>query len=493
MAAEKLYAAAEKIDVTPPEGVPVADRTAPGALSVNGPLHAAVLLLRRGDDSVCWISLNQCYLSAEYEAAVKQPICGLLGIDSGRILIGCTRNLSTPLPFHDAPRARYHDEIIDRILEAVRRSSGNLKPASLGFREGSWPDLQYNRKGVREDGTTFFRREEDRIRQPEPVGLIDPRIPVLRIDDTGGRPIAVVTQYIGDPCVATQLERPVISPDVPGYASDQLARTMGNPDLPVLYFQGAKGDIAIKYMFEGEEKAKTEGEKLGDYMAELAASAVPMDSCGLAYSQGTAVLPLQDLPSPAALAREKEEFAAYYEDIREGKDMSARIVVGHNLPSTITPAFREVYAGDLEKWTDWAIRCHEEGKDIPRSVPFRLHVFRLGEFAVVSTWAELFGRIGLDIRSRSPFPKTIVACCCGPVFPDTPREDRSEAAGWGSSRPPEAVPRVAAWAYVPGAADLDGNEYMSSFYRHTRYLTQYEYPAGDLIADKAVELLHSIK
>jgi hypothetical protein len=85
----------------------------------------------------------------------------------------------------------------------------------------------------------------------------------------------------------------------------------------------------------------------------------------------------------------------------------------------------------------------------------------------------MFGSSGLNIQKRSPFSHVVVACCCGHAWPD--------------------MPAPARWAYVPGTCDLSGGEYMTAFYRHTRFLTQYAPPAGDAIGDKAVELLDTLK
>ena len=140
-------------------------------------------------------------------------------------------------------------------------------------------------------------REQDRLRNPDWVGLIDPRVPVLRFDDRDGKPIAVVTQYIGDPCIALQLENPSINPDVPGYASEFVAEKLGCPELPVLYFQGCKADIAIKYMFAGEEKARQQGHRLGALMADLAAKSQAVGGDVLASAHGKATVLLTELPS----------------------------------------------------------------------------------------------------------------------------------------------------------------------------------------------------
>ena len=315
---DSLRAAAARVDITPPVGTPAPlGPQDEGISQINGRIYGAVLLLRHGRRGFAWLSLNQCFITAEFEKTISRPVAEVLGISENNVLISCTRNLASPLPFGDktqngtaSPRLAYHDQMIDRLIVAARQVAKRLAPVTMRYAEGSLPELQYNRKGHRPDGTTFFMREADRLANPDWIGLIDPRIPVLRLDGPGGRPVAVVTQYTGDPCIATQLERPVVSPDLPGYAAECLAEQLGEPELPVLYFQGCKGDIAVKYMFAGEDKAREAGRRLGAMMGRLAEEAQTTSAEPLCSARGTAVVPLEDLPSLEHLEKEKVELAA---------------------------------------------------------------------------------------------------------------------------------------------------------------------------------------
>jgi len=478
---DSLRAAAARVDITPPVGTPGPLGPQGGGISqINGRIYGAVLLLRHGRRGFAWLSLNQCFITAEFEKAISRPVAEVLGISENDVVIGCTRNLASPLPFGDktqngaaSPRLAYHDQVIDRLIAAARQAAKRLAPVTMRYAEGSLPELQYNRKGRRPDGTTFFMREADRLANPDWTGLIDPRVPVLRLDGPGGRPVAVVTQYTGDPCIATQLERPVVSPDLPGYAAEYLAEQLGEPELPVLYFQGCKGDIAVKYMFAGEDKAREAGRRLGAVMGRLAEEAQTTSAEPLCSARGTAVVPLEDLPLLEHLEKEKVELAAFDRRLVEGNEAETKEVLGHNFPGGASPSYRRDYAETLARWTNWAIKAHKNKQSIRREVRFDVRAFRLGDVGLVTTWAEMFGSIGLNIQKRSPFPHVVVACCCGHTWPD--------------------MPAPARWAYVPGACDLAGGEYMTAFYRHTRFLTQYAPPAGDAIGDKAVELLDTLK
>ncbi len=476
--AMSLHAAARSIDFTPSVGVPVPDPLDRGAAAILGPLRGALLLLEDGAARVAWLSLNLCYVTVELQEAIADAVRTAAGVAPDALVIACTRNLSSPVPFPDAPRGPQHDRLLDGIAAAAAASVADLAPARVAFAEGSWPRLQYNRKGVAADGTTFFRREPDRVARPEPVGLIDPRVAVLRVDRCADeRPMAAVVQYTGDPCIATSMTDPVISPDVNGYACMALADAIA-PEFPVLYLQGAKGDVALKHMFAGDEVARTEGRLLGSCLKDLVDAARPVAARPVAgrplpgrtlTTDSVAVrLPLQELPGLEELASARAELDRFFAAVRSGDLQATRIGLGYNLPDDASLEFREAYLRRIEDWVEWAERADETGAPVRTHVDLRLHGHGVGGFAFVTTWAEVFGSIGLAVRERAASTRLMFACCCGAAWPDDPG--------------------TAKWAYIPGARDLDGNEYMSAFYRHTRFLTQYRAPAGDLLIAPAVEL-----
>ena len=471
--AMSLHAAARSIDFTPSVGVPVPDPLDRGAAAVLGPLRGALLLLEDGAARVAWLSLNLCYVTVELQEAVADAVRTAAGVAPDALVIACTRNLSSPVPFPDVARGLQHDRLLDGIAAAAAASAADLAPARVAFAEGSWPRLQYNRKGVAADGTTFFRREPDRVARPEPVGLIDPRVAVLRVDRCADeRPMAAVVQYTGDPCIATSMTDPVISSDVNGYACMALADAIA-PEFPVLYLQGAKGDVALKHMFAGDEVARTEGRLLGSCLKDLVDAARPLadrplPGRTLTTDSVTVRLPLQELPGLEELASARAELDRFFAAVRSGDLQATRIGLGYNLPDDASLEFREAYLRRIEDWVEWAERARETGAPVRTHVDLRLSGHGVGGFAFVTTWAEVFGSIGLAVRERAASTRLMFACCCGAAWPDDPG--------------------TAKWAYIPGARDLDGNEYMSAFYRHTRFLTQYRAPAGDLLIAPAVEL-----
>jgi hypothetical protein len=127
--------------------------------------------------------------------------------------------------------------------------------------------------------------------------------------------------------------------------------------------------------------------------------------------------------------------------------------------------YRRNLATPFLRWTDWAIQMQKEGKTRPLdSLPVTVQVVSLGDIAIVAMPHELFVGIGFSIRKRSPFSYTVPAAYSNALYP----------------------------GYIGTSQDVGDREYMSSFYRYAMK-PPYAKPAGDAIADKAVELLHKLK
>ena len=146
-------------------------------------------------------------------------------------------------------------------------------------------------------------------------------------------------------------------------------------------------------------------------------------------------------------------------------DEGALNCVGLNFPRALSPAYRARLVELIRPWNHWALQRHADGSlsDLPRSLPLDVHVLRLGDVAIVGYPTEPFQNIGRKLRRASPLPLTIP---CGYI---------NSATGF--------------IGYVPDSENVGDREYMSAFYRYTRYIAPFRKPAGDTLVTKAVEML----
>jgi hypothetical protein len=87
-------------------------------------------------------------------------------------------------------------------------------------------------------------------------------------------------------------------------------------------------------------------------------------------------------------------------------------------------------------------------------------VLRLGDVGIVGMPGEPFMEIGQQMKQNSPLP-LLIPC------------------GYTNF----------SFGYITDSSNTGEQEYMSSFYRYTKYRPRYRKPAGDVLASQAVKTL----
>ena len=88
-------------------------------------------------------------------------------------------------------------QTLDKVSKAILAAHEHAVDAQLGIGYGS-ADVGYNRRKLKADGTVEMIWENPERR---PMGPVDPRVAVLRIDDKHGRPIAILVNHALHPVV----------------------------------------------------------------------------------------------------------------------------------------------------------------------------------------------------------------------------------------------------------------------------------------------------
>ena len=163
-------------------------------------------------------------------------------------------------------------------------------------------------------------------------------------------------------------------------------------------------------------------------------------------------------------SRELEEITQFVRRAQVN-DEDTLSCVGLNFPRSFTPRYRGKLAEAILPWTRWAIRKVRQGKsgDLPRYLETQVYALRLGDVGIVAMEGEPFIGIGRQIQNGSPMPLTIP---CGYTN--------------------------VSHGYVPDGANTGDREYMSAFYRYTRYRPPFRKPSGDVWATTAVRLLRNL-
>ena len=270
--------------------------------------------------------------SRETGAAVAERCRRDFGIPRDRLILNASHTHSAPVidppvwPEHPLMPAsqlpvihRYGEFLVSRTVEAVGAAIRNLAPAQLRFAQGFAAIGVNRRRAV--------------IGRSLP-GQVDQDVPVLSVEDAGGKLVAVVVGYA---CHATVLNIYPVNGDWPGFAQEEIERR--HPGAVAMYVQGCAGDIN-PLPRRSVALARTYGQILGAAVEQVLAGDITSVSGPLRTAYGIADLPFQDLPSRAQLERDttsKEDYRQW-----RAKRMLARLDRGEKLP--------DHYAEPVQVW-----------------------------------------------------------------------------------------------------------------------------------------------
>ena len=477
----RLRAASLRFGVMAQAGGETESRTGAVVGEVHGPLKTTVTLLEDGPLRLCLIASDSSSIIRRNMATYcRRGIAKELDLPVSHVLIFSSHNHSGTRLASNQTRsydAQYADdpqpellpigrEFMDKLRNLAKRLPGMLQPVSVWWAEGREGRITYNRKGRRADGSTYFMREEDRILLGEDFrGDIDQQAPVVVLKNADGKPVTALVQFTGHPVTSYHPERPVVFGEWPQVACDMLAKHLSpSTPVPVGFLQGCAGDVNSKKMFRGGvETATGYGRMLGSSYIEALDDLKPSSRDGLDYSLEEVGIPLAPLPSPEVLRAEIAEMEAFIGRAAAG-DEDTLACVGLNFPRDLSPAYRGKLVELVLPWNRWALDLYANGKadTVPKFLKMDLYVIRLGDVAIVGMPCEPFQGIGRLIRRDSPLP---LAIPCGYVN--------------------------YSHGYITDAPNTGDREYTSAFYRYTRFRPPLAKPAGDVLANRAVEVLKS--
>jgi neutral ceramidase len=144
----------------------------------------------------------------------------------------------------------YTKALEDTLVNLVGEALAKMAPASLSYGVGR-AHFALNRREPTAKGIKLGKN---------PSGPTDESVPILRVQNTGGKPMAIVFGYA---CHNTTLRPDMmkIAADFAGYAQDRIEAD--NPGATAMFVTGCAGD-ADPHPFGTLEMAKEHGEELGE-------------------------------------------------------------------------------------------------------------------------------------------------------------------------------------------------------------------------------------
>jgi hypothetical protein len=259
----QFRAGAARREITPSEPVPMwgyGDRHDALSTGVLDPLHADALVLECAGKKLAIVSLDLGRAPAERSLeSIRRRIKEQAGIEFS-FIAGSHTHHGPVLELSDEPHKgkgkfdaalRYYRVLEDNIVAAVLEANGKLAAARMATGSMQLEGVNRNRQTKIE---------------PKPV---DRELAVLRIDDSNGKPLAILVNFTGHP---TTIPSSVLkfSADYVGAMKNEV---MSRTGAATLFMQGASGDQSV-IAGKGYEAF---GKALGDEVVKLASGLQPQE------------------------------------------------------------------------------------------------------------------------------------------------------------------------------------------------------------------------
>ncbi len=244
--------------------------------------------------------------------------------------------------------AAYSDKLVQKLVALVGDAIKKLQPAQLSSRNGV-ARFQVNRRN--NDAGTLERVTE--LKGPN-----DFAVPVIRVTDTAGEIIAIAFGYA---CHPTVLDGYKWSGDYAGFAQIEVEKMY--PGATALFFQGAGADQ----------------------------NPLPRHTVPLAVQYGKTLA--------AAVERILSE---------DMKDLAPKITTAYSeidLPFTAAPTKAELNnylknapAAYQKRWAERMLRNIESGEVFPKSYPFPIQVWKLGDQPIMTLGGETVVQYSIGLK-----------------------------------------------------------------------------------------------
>ncbi|MBM4041284.1 MAG: hypothetical protein FJ290_22505 [Planctomycetes bacterium] len=390
--------------ITPQLGVSLAgyfhDRRAE---YVRDDLHAKAMVIESGGTRLALASLDLISVAAEVADVAKEIIKGETGIPPVHVLI-CATHTHTGPELREGGVVRTCPQFVGllprRIADTVKKAADAMVPATLRAGAASVEGYSFNRLFRLKDGTEVFGRSAQAI---APAGPIDPQLQTLSAVDEKGNLLALAVNFALHPDVIGGGSANFISADWPGEIGRNIAAVYGK-DVVTLHLQGTCGDInhAVHDPTNLPRGGPAKAVQLGRALAGAAM---------LATERAEPMIAI-----PLASTIEMLSIPYYTRDARLMAEVAA-------LKKKEKPSPFEKYL--IERCESWP----HDGKnaDVP------VQVMRIGDVGLVALPAEIFVRIGLDIKQWSPFRQTfVVELANARASTYVPTTDQAERGAYGA-------------------------------------------------------------
>ena len=410
------------VDVTPPEW-PVTLRGSfdpKKAEAAHDPLHARSFAVQNDDGRAVITIVDILYIAQDTVDEIKAEAAKRTGWRATEMLIAGTHTHSAPSatgtsdePAEVAFRKHFFEGVVTSIEEAIQ----NLEPARLGFGSNEEPSEVFNRRWFLKDGTMppnpFGGIDQVKMNPPrnfieKPAGPTDPEIAVISVQRSNGKPLGLFANYALH--YVGSIPRGEVSADYFGEFARlvpyRIAGRTPPEDFVAMMSNGASGDIN-NINFAGERAPRAPFEQIRQ-VATKAADAAYRATRELDYQTD---LPIGMIERRVTLKNRKPD--------PELVEKSKRILEMTGEELKAEPRLASHYALRILNLND-----------VPDATEVAIQAIRIGDQAIVALPFEVLVEIGLDLKQRSPFPRTLLVELANGAFGYLPPPHQHELGGY---------------------------------------------------------------
>lgn len=398
--AKGLHAGAAAVDISPDQWpLSLRGSFSPRSSAVlNDPLHARSVAVQNGTGRAVITIVDNLGIGRETLDDIKRRVSEATGWKPEEMLIAATHTHTAPSISGTGgtiPAAAYREKAQNGIVKSITDAIAALQPATVAWGSGEVPDEVMNRRWYLKEGTMpvnpfggFDKVKTNPGRNDliEPAGPKDPEVAVLDFRTRKRQPLAFIANYslhyVGGMAPET------VSADYFGEYARLMAFRVGGSKPPenfvAMMSNGTSGDIN-NIDFKGTrpprapfEQIRLVAAKCADASWRATREAERHEDVRIAIVQREVEL-LRRKPTPEQVERAKE------------------ILAMPKAERDALPGHTENYAGRIMG-----------AEAAPEKVAVLIQAMCLGDQAIVTMPFEVFAEIGLEIKKKSPFPRTFL-------------------------------------------------------------------------------------
>lgn len=424
-----LKAASIAIEITPDIGIPIGGNVRADSRSrgVHDPLYANILYLKNDKDHLLFIGLDVIGVHKPFVNELKKEIRKDIGVDGQKISVFATHTHSGPDLMEafktemDPHVLKYMDDLKEKIIQGLRKGIKQLWNARLSISLGIEDTLSFNRRLVMKDGTIRMNWEHPPLDEVvKTTGPVDPELFVWTIRDDSNTVRALFINYTLHPAILVGKDW-LFSRDFVHDLTVQLQQSL-NPDLVVLFANGAEGNINHINIHQpdqkrGFEEAKRVGLALSEKVMEMTKKSKELEGTDFFHYEKVIHIPARSISK---------------EEVNEAKALLER-TKGH-VPSLLDGVPDEIYAQEL-------LYMDQESH---KRISTLIQIVVLSEMAVVFLPGEFFVELGLEIKAHSPFKHTIIVGLANDYIGYVPNKEAFTEGGYEvrTARTSQLVPET---------------------------------------------------